>query len=101
MPFSRGISLIFPRLFRKPLPGFCFLSQLLGSHLPAKLDYPRTKCQSDSGTKYQSKWWCVSSLSHGNFNNHGVYLSSAISPLSRSAMSIVLQLPQLRIALVK
>jgi hypothetical protein len=48
----------------------------------------------------QSEWWCASRFSHGNFK-HGAFLSAAMSPLSRSAMSIVLLPPRQRITLVK
>jgi hypothetical protein len=46
-------------------------------------------------TKRQPEWWCALRLSHDNFN-YGAFLSSAVFPLSRSSMSIMLLLPQLR-----
>jgi hypothetical protein len=91
MPFFRGISLILVPVFRKPLLGFCSVRTAY-LHLPGTVNCRRAN--------RESEWWCASRLSHDNFK-HGVFLSSAMSPLSRSAMSIVLPLPQLRITLVK
>ncbi len=59
---------------------------------PDTVNYLHPKCQ--------SKWWCASRFSHGNFK-YGAFLSAAMSPFSRSAMSIVLLPPQQRITLVK
>jgi hypothetical protein len=75
-PPSPGISLVF-RLENKPLPGFCFLSEMIAL------------------TNREPEWWCALRLSRDNFN-YGAFLSSAASPLSRSSMSIMLLLPQLR-----
>jgi hypothetical protein len=46
-------------------------------------------------TKRQPEWWCAFRLSRDNFN-YGAFLSSAVYPLSRSSMSIMLLLSQLR-----
>jgi hypothetical protein len=86
--FMRHLFSVGPRFFAIP----CLDSACFPVCRPDTVNYLRPK--------RQSEWWCASRFSHGNFK-YGAFLSAAISPLSRSAMSIVLLPPRQRITLVK